>query len=182
MAKKKKNSYEKKAKVQKALKFLNGDLPSKGNVQTSLGLTAKDVVIGVIGGRLLAAWTKQFSIPVGAVLVGAGYYTNYKFLQVLGVGAMAAKNYKNEEGVKGMDGLEGIKERLKAAKDSLMDDFYINKLLKKNAITNGVGELQYFQYPGGMNGDLAALNAIENQLAESAWEFQGMGEMEDRMY
>jgi hypothetical protein len=44
---------------------------------------------------------------------------------------------------------------------------------KKGAATNGIGELQYFSYPGAMNGELAALDDIEQQIAESAMQFQG---------
>jgi len=73
------------------------------------------------------------------------------------------------------------------------------------ATTAGIGEVQYFTYPEAINGDLAALSDIENQLAQSALQFQGtaadfsemtgdlpeiagdlpdtpVGEVEDRLY
>ena len=69
-----------------------------------------------------------------------------------------------------------MKERLQAYKESLGEKFYLDKILKKKGATNGIGELQYFSYPGSSaNGDLAALDDIENQLAESAMQFQMNG-------
>ncbi len=51
---------------------------------------------------------------------------------------------------------------------------------KKVATTNGVGELQYFTYPDSM-GELAALNDIEQQIAESAMQFNGQLRGEDEL-
>jgi len=78
--------------------------------------------------------------------------------------------------VKGIDGLDGWKDRLKAAKDSLIEDFHLTKLFKKKettaATTSGFGNVQYFSYPDEMNGDTDALDDIEKQIAQSAIEYQ----------
>jgi hypothetical protein len=69
--------------------------------------------------------------------------------------------------------MDGVKERLQAFKQVLSDKFYLDKIQKKAAstkTTSGIGELQYFTYP---EGDLAALNDIERQIEESAYQFQG---------
>jgi hypothetical protein len=49
----------------------------------------------------------------------------------------------------------------------------LDKILKSKPVS-GLGDVQYFTYPDTM-GELAALNEIENQLADSALEFQGTG-------
>ena len=103
---------------------------------------------------------------------------------------MAANGFqKSNATVSGLEGMDGVKERLQAFKESMKDRFYLDKIIKKNAGTNGIGELQYFTYPDSMNGSLAALDDIEQQIAENAIQFQGgdeyeMGivELEDRMY
>ena len=66
--------------------------------------------------------------------------------------------------------MEGVKERLQAYKESLGEKFYLDKPEEKGA-TNGIGELQYFSYPAHLSVVTAALDDIENQLAESARSF-----------
>ena len=53
---------------------------------------------------------------------------------------------------------------------------------KKAAATNGIGEVQYFTYPNNeLNGDLAALDFIENQITESGMQQMQGGNMEEDM-
>jgi len=189
---KKKNRYSQKAKKKHFLSGMNEELPTKGNAKNTLLETGKDILIGVLGGGLIGAVIGKPSLAVGIITTGAGHYTDNKLIQLLGIGMMAANGFQKSGSVSGLEGLEGVKERLQAYRESLSEKFYLDKILKKKGATNGFGELQYFSYPGSsVNGELAALDDIENQLAESAMQFQmngnedlqvGIIEMEDRLY
>jgi hypothetical protein len=118
------------------------------------------------------------ALPVGIVVTGAGHYTGNKLIQLLGIGIMAANTFqKATSSVSGLEGLDGVKERLQAYRESMKEKFFLDKLMKKKSTTAqttaGMGELQYFSYPSDMNGHLAALDDIEQQIADSAMQFQG---------
>ena len=189
---KKKNRYSQKAKKKHFLSGMNEELPTKGNAKNTLLETGKDILIGVLGGGLIGAVIGKPSLAVGIITTGAGHYTDNKLIQLLGIGMMAANGFQKSGAVSGLEGLAGVKERLQAYKESMSEKFYLDKILKKKGATNGIGELQYFSYPGSsVNGELAALDDIENQLAESAMQFQmngnedlqiGIFETEDRLY
>lgn len=174
---KRKNRYQQKAKKKHFLSGMSDSLPSKGNVKNTVLETGKDILVGVLGGGLIGAVIGKPSLPAGIVITGAGHYTGNRLLQLVGIGLMAANGFQKSETVGGLEGLDGVKERLQAYKLSLQEKFYLDKLLKKNATataTSGFGELQYFNYPNAsMNGELAALDDIERQIAESAMQFQG---------
>jgi hypothetical protein len=181
---KKKNRYQQKAKKKHFLSGMSDSLPSKGNVKNTVLETGKDILVGVLGGGLIGAVIGRPSLPAGIVITGAGHYTGNRLLQLVGIGLMAANGFQKSETVAGLEGLDGVKERLQAYKLSLQEKFYLDKLLKKNAATvattNGFGELQYFNYPDpSINGELAALDDIERQIAESAMQFQGQMTGED---
>lgn len=168
----KKNRYIKKANKAQIMQIIKGEVNAKGNKGATAVFTIKDVLIGVIGGRLVAVTTGGWSLPIGAIITAAGHYMGNQNLTALGIGSMAASNQKKSDTISGIDGLDGVKERMKAYKDSLMEDFFLNKLLKKKSV-NGIGEVQYFNYPDATVGELAALDSIENQLIESGMQFQG---------
>ncbi|MEP7374719.1 MAG: hypothetical protein ABI675_15090 [Chitinophagaceae bacterium] len=186
------NSYSKKAHKMELMRILKGEADGTGQLGASALLGIKDLVLVVLGGGVIAAVSGKVALPVGFIITGTGYYTNNKILQLLGAGTMAANGFQKTGTVQGLDGLDGVKERLQAYKESLKEKFFIDKLLKKKeTTTSGIGEVQYFNYGDGMNGDLAALDEIENQLAESALQFQGtmagepdyvIGEMEEMNY
>lgn len=193
---KKKNRYQQQAKKKNFLAGINEGLPTKGNAKNTLLETGKDILIGVLGGGLIGAIIGRPSLAVGIVTTGAGHYTGNRLIQLLGIGIMAANGFQKNSGtnVSGFEGLDGVKERLQAFKESMQEKFYLDKIMKKKPATNGFGELQYFTYPDtGMNGELAALNDIEQQIAESAMQFQGqiaggddypleIGDLEERLY
>ncbi len=190
---KKKNRYSQKAKKKHFLSGMNEELPTKGNAKNTLLETGKDILIGVLGGGLIGAVIGKPSLAVGIITTGAGHYTDNKLMQLLGIGMMAANGFQKSGAVSGLDGLAGVKERLQAYKESLSEKFYLDKIIKKKqAGTSGFGELQYFSYPdSSVNGELAALDDIENQIAESAMQFQmngnedlqiGIVELEDRLF
>ncbi|MEI9909776.1 MAG: hypothetical protein WDO71_08920 [Bacteroidota bacterium] len=173
---KKKNRYQKQANKKHFLSGMNEGLPTKGNAKNTLLETGKDILIGVLGGGLIGAAIGRPSLLIGIVTTGAGHYTGNKLVQLLGVGMMASNGFQKSSTVSGLEGLDGVKERLKAYKETFSEKLYLDKILKKAAAaaTNGFGELQYFTYPdASMNGSLAALDDIENQIAESARQFQG---------
>jgi hypothetical protein len=197
---KKKNRYQKQANKKHFLSGMNEGLPTKGNAKNTLLETGKDILIGVLGGGLIGAAIGRPSLLIGIVTTGAGHYTGNKLVQLLGVGMMASNGFQKSSSVSGLEGLDGVKERLKAYKETFSEKLYLDKILKKAAAAataNGFGELQYFTYPDtSMNGSLAALNDIEEQIAESARQFQGqlrgeeellgdeyeVGELEERLY
>lgn len=140
--------------------------------------TGKDLLIGVVGGGLAGAAIGKSSLLAGILVTGAGHYMKNRYVQLIGVGMMASNGFQSSGTTNGLDGLDGMKDRLMAYKDSFSQKFYLDKFLKKKtllpaATTAGIGEVQYFTYPDALNGDLAALSDIENQLAEAALEFQG---------
>ena len=168
----KKNRYEKKAIKTQFMQVIKGEVNAKGKKGATAVFTLKDVILGVIGGRLVAVTTGGLSLPLGALITAAGHYMGNQNITALGIGSMAASNQKKSDTISGIDGLDGVKERMKAYKDSLMEDFFINKLVKKKSV-KGIGEVQYFNYPDATVGELAALDSIENQLIESGMQFQG---------
>jgi hypothetical protein len=173
---KKKNRYAQKAKKKGFMAEMNEGLPTKGNAKNSLLETGKGILVGVLGGGLIGAAIGRPSLLVGILTTGAGHYTGNKLVQLFGLGIMASNSFQKATGtVSGLEGLDGIKERLQAYKEALTERLYLDKIIKKKqAATNGVGELQYFTYPdNSMSGTLAALDDIEDQIAESARQFQG---------
>lgn len=190
---KKKNRYQKKANKKHFLSGMNEGLPTKGNAKNTALETGKDILVGVLGGGLVGAMIGKPSLVIGIVTTAAGHYTGNRLVQLLGIGVMAANGFQKAGTVNGLEGLAGIKERLQAYKESMSDKLYLDKILKKKGATNGIGELQYFTYPDTMNGNLAALDDIEEQIAESAMQFRGqmtgdedfqvgIVELEDRLF
>lgn len=178
---KKKNRYKQQAKKKHFLSGMNEGLPTKGNAKNTMLETGKDILIGVLGGGLIGAIIGKPSLPVGIITTGVGHYSGNKLVQILGIGIMSASGFQKSGTVSGLEGLAGVKERIQAYKESLQEKFFLDKILKKKvaAATNGIGELQYFTYNDPMNGHLAALDDIEQQVAQSAMQFQGQMRGED---
>lgn len=173
MAKRKKARYTKKGKRQTMMQGFGSELKTEGSMKNSAIETGKGILVGVLGGGLLGAAIGKPSFIVGILTTGVGHYSGNKLTQMLGIGMMAANGFtKTTTGVSGIEGLDGVKERLQAFKESFSEKLYLDKLKKRGIAdsgTSGFGELQYFAYP---NNDLAALNAIEDQLTDSARQFQ----------
>ncbi len=172
---KKKNRYKSRANKKHFLSGLQDGLPTKGNAKNTALETGKDILVAVLGGGLIGAAIGKPSMVVGLATTGFGHYSGNRIVQLLGVGMMAANGFnKSNAAVSGLEGLAGVKERLQAYKESMSEKFYLDKILKKKSSgTSGVGELQYFTYPDSMNGNLAALDDIEQQIEDSARQFQG---------
>jgi hypothetical protein len=196
MGKKRKTQYAKKAKRQSFMKGFGSQLNTKGDMKNTALETGKDILVCVLGGGLLGAVIGRPSLAVGIVTTGVGHFSGSKLTQLLGIGMMATSGFQRNTAVSGLDGLDGVKERIQAYKEGIFERLYLDKFRKKTSAstTSGIGELQYFSYP---NNDLAALDAIEGQLTDSAFQFQGslpeadFGEteleigdlnMEDRLY
>ena len=168
MAKKNDNRYVQNAKKKTFMQHMSTGLDTKGNVKNTVLETGKDLLVGVIGGGLIGAAIGRASLGVGALVTGVGHYANNKLATIFGVGMMASNGFQKGKGVSGLDGLDGVKERLQAYKETFSEKLFLDKLTsKKGQATNGMGEVQYFTYPNEMNNDLAALDYIENQIAES---------------
>ena len=168
MAKQKKNTYKVRAKKKGIIQHMSKGLETKGNVKNTLLETGKDLVVGVIGGGLIGAAIGKASLGIGALVTGAGHYANNKMATIFGVGMMAANGFQKGKSISGLDGLDGVKERVQAYKETFSEKLFIDKLIaKKTAAVNGMGNVQYFNYPNDVSGDLAALDYIENQITES---------------
>jgi len=168
MAKQKKNTYKVRAKKKGFIKHMSKSLETKGNVKNTMLETGKDLVVGVIGGGLIGAAIGKASLGVGALVTGAGHYANNNMATIFGIGMMAANGFQRGKSVSGLDGLDGVKERVQAYKETFSEKLFIDKLIaKKTAAVNGMGNIQYFNYPNDASGDLAALDYIENQITES---------------
>jgi hypothetical protein len=172
MAKTRKKQYAKKAKRKNFMEGFSSELDTKGNVKNTMLETGKGILVGVLGGGLIGAAIGKPSLLVGIVTTGVGHYSGNKLTQLLGLGIMAANGFQGNTSVSGIEGLDGVKERVQAFRQNFADRLYLDKLKKKSSAgtTSGFGELQYFSYP---NNDLAALDAIEDQLTDSAMQFQG---------
>jgi hypothetical protein len=169
----KKNRYQKKATKKGFFAGLNQGLPTKGNLKNSVMETGLSLLVGVLGGGLIGSAIGRPSLLAGLAATGVGHYSDSKILQLFGVGMMAANGFQ-KGGVSGLEGLDGIKERIQAYRETFSEKLYLDKLLKKRGATDGFGDLQYFTYPdNSMNGSLAALDDIEQQIADSARQFQG---------
>lgn len=168
MAKQNKNTYKARAKKKGIMQHMTKSLETKGNVKNTLLETGKDLVVGVIGGGLVGAAIGKASLGVGALVTGAGHYANNKMATIFGIGMMAANGFQKTKSMGGLDGLDGVKERVQAYKETFSEKLFIDKLVsKKTAAVNGMGNIQYFNYPNDAGGELAALDYIENQITES---------------
>ena len=174
---KKKNQYKSNARKKNFLKGMNEELPTKGNVKNTVLETGKDLLVAVLGGGLIGSAIGRPSLAIGLVTTGTGHYTQNRLLTLLGIGIMAANGFQKSKAVNGLEGLDGVKERLMAYKENFSEKLYLDKIIKKKsaaAATNGIGELQYFNYNNDLSGGLNALESIENQLIESGMQFQQM--------
>ncbi len=173
--KKKKNRYQQKARKKNFFAGMNDQLPTKGDLKNSALETGKVILVGVLGGGLIGAMIGRPSLLAGIATSGFGFYSGNKLVQLVGMGMMASNSFQKAGEVSGLEGLDGIKERLKAYKEAMSERLYLDKILKKKgAATSGFGDLQYFSYPdSSMNGALAALDDIDEQITESARQFAG---------
>ncbi len=179
-----KNKYEKKSR-QKGLSGTPTAITqdTKGNVKNSLMETGKDLLIGVIGGGVAGAVIGRASLILGAGVTLASYYFGSREAAMFGVGMMAANGFQKMTGTvngpEDLEGLDGVKDRLLTFKDSFSQKLWLDKIIKKKPDakpTNGLGEVQYFNYPQqealpvGEVGevDLSALDKIEEQIKQQA--------------
>jgi hypothetical protein len=178
------------AKQASIVSGMTHELPTKDNVKNTLLETGKDLLIGVIGGGLVGAAIGKPSLLIGLGLTGAGHYTENHLATLFGIGLMASNGFQKSKTVEGLDGMDmqSIKDRMHAYKDNFIEKTYLDKVLHKKIAapskdeTNGLGDLQFFNYPNDMNGaynelnnELSALDRIEQQIEES-----GMAHMEMR--
>ncbi len=190
MAKQKKGGKNKFAQKAKQAGFIDFHqrLKTKDNIKNSALETGKDLLIGVIGGGVAGAAIGKPSLLVGIGLTGAGHFTDNHLLKLFGIGLMAANGFQRSKSVNGLEGLDkqAILNRIQAYKDNFSEKLFIDKLTGKRSASaesaNGIGELQFFNYPNDVNGaydELAALEDLEQQIAQSGidqMQVSGMGE------
>ncbi|TRU49822.1 MAG: hypothetical protein EWV91_07055 [Microcystis aeruginosa Ma_QC_Ca_00000000_S207] len=182
-----KKNYERKSK-QKSLLGLDDTTAvtkgAKGDIKNTLIQTGKSVILGVGTGLLTGVVLGRTSLAVGLAVMGASYYYGSHTGVMFGAGMITANGYQKATGaINGtadqMDGLEGVKERLLNFRDSFSEKLWLDKILKKKSAdkpANGLGQVQYFTYPGqeslpveGVGEiDLSALDKIEQQIKQQA--------------
>jgi hypothetical protein len=188
-----KKSSGKKAQVLALLK----ELETKGNAGNSLKETGKSLIVGALGAGLGVAIGRP-SLLVGLATAFTGHYFKNNRITSLGIGMMASGGYAVGQGLKGADvgGLEGVKERLKTFGENIKERLYIDKFIKPktNATddgTAGLGDVQYFKYPGGSELNMGSLDDIENEITRKSEEFErrqmsggddDISGLEDRIY
>lgn len=191
------NSYERHALKEKLKKGMAEGF-TKEHIKYTAVETVKDLAIGVVAGGLVGAAIGKPSLLAGLGVTGIGHFTGHRWLSVFGVGIMAANGFQNKS-LNGMDGLsmDAVKSRLTAYKDSFSEKLYLDKVMKPKTAaataTNGVGALQFFNYPNDragedlngsyneLNGALAALDSIEQQVEDSGIAHMQMNGMYDTM-
>lgn len=190
MSKRRKNKFQRNANKKKMLNNITQTLQTKGDIKNSAIETGKDLLIGVIAGGFTGAAIGRPSLIVGFLTSGIGHYLDNKLLTSAGLGMMASNSFipKSVQGIEGLEGLDGVKERVQAFKEALAHKVYLDKVkaLKIGKPTSkaisGMGEVQYFSYPQnileGASDELALLNQIEHQIANSAMPVHGLDAIE----
>lgn len=149
--------------------------------------TGKDILAAIVGGAAGAAmgWP---SFLVGIPVNFLGHFFESQAVATAGTAMMVTTvnelipSDKTVEPTK----WEKAKARLSAYKDSMMKKMMLDKVFKKDASTDTttsepVGEIKHFVYPYADGStpqlDFSAMDAIENQLVNSARNFQNQGSM-----
>ena len=188
----KKNSYEKKAHQKQ---MLNGTASATAGKESKIAATVTDIVMGGLLGATAGAIVGRGSFFAGMAVSGAGHYFGNRAAAAFGVGMMATGGYQMASlNGSGVSGLEGVKERLKAFKEDLKHRLFLDKIIKSkkksegDQATNGIGEVQYFNYPNkelqGSTLDFNALDNLERQIALSAEKYaakNGMSGLDGEM-
>lgn len=171
---KKKSKYKRK-------RALNGTSTAKttgAKVKDSVIQTGKDLLIGVIGGGIAGAVIGKPSLLIGAGVTGYGHYANKPTLTTFGIGMMAASGFNaGVNSTQGIDGFsaEDVKARIMNFKDSFTSKLFLDKIIKKKTgeSTNGVGAVQYFEYPNeNKELDFSALDRLQNQIVQSGIDYK----------
>jgi hypothetical protein len=185
---KKKNSYVKKAQKKQLLEGVAAE-HAKGDLKKTAMETGRDILIGAVGGSLAGAVLGRSSFLVGIAVTGAGHYMGSNGAAAFGVGMMASGGYQAVAGAMNgteKEGFEGVKERMSAFKEEFKRKLFLDKIIKSKKpedektdeqATNGMGEVQYFNYPNskeleGTEEHLKTLDRIEKQVEESARKFE----------
>ena len=190
MSKKKSKKTKGAKQHSQVLASMTKKLETKGNAKATLIETAKDVVIGAVGGGLAGAAIGKPSFLVGLGTTLIGHYSGLSIATNFGLGMMASGGYQIGAGmVNGLSGMNGVKERVKSFGDNIKQRLYLDKIIKKKTGTddgaNGVGSVQYFKYPKSemQELDMGSLDNIEQEIARLGehYERKQMTGMSDEM-
>jgi hypothetical protein len=145
-------------------------------VKESAIQTGKDLLIGVIGGGIAGAVIGKPSLLIGIGVTGYGHFANKPTLSTFGIGMMASSGF-TATGTNGVDGFsaEDVKARVMSFKDSIASKLFLDKIIKKKTeeTTNGVGEVQYYEYPNDNKElDFSALDRLHNQVVQSGIDYK----------
>ncbi len=185
--KKKKKTKSKTSEKISHIKAITHRLETKGSIKNTLLETAKDFIVGGIGGGLAGSAIGKPSLFAGIGTSLIGHYTQIPIITNFGLGMMASGSY--QIGSDMLSGVDGMKERVKSFGESLTQRLYLDKLIKKKTstgeTTNGMGSVQYFKYPNSENQelDMGSLDTIEQELARLGenYERKQMSGMNDDM-
>src|SRR5689334_20502383 len=88
MAKQTNNRYQKAASKKAMLNQLSSRLDTKGDLKHSALETGKDLLIGVLGGGLVAALIGKHAFVIGLGVTGVGHYAGNTLASTFGLGMM----------------------------------------------------------------------------------------------
>lgn len=165
------NSLTASHKKEKIMAILK-ELDTKGKVGNSLYEGLKTTAIGLAGAGIGKAAGRP-SLIVGIATAMAGHYFDSKRLTYFGVGILAGGGIATADSLKGPDQpfTEKVKDRFKSFGSDLKHRFYIDKFVKaktkSESGTNGLGEVQYFKYPGNEL-NMGSLDNIEEEIRRSS--------------
>lgn len=185
------NTYEKNARKKSVMEKLrefdsiaNQSHATKGQWLASAGELAKDLLIGVGAGALLAKITSPASFYVGLPITYAGYMLGSRSLTSLGLGTMSY-GVVSSLGMGAVGGKTTMKEKFHELGQEFKQRLLLDKMLKsKKADTStppatttpvsGTEKVRYFMYPdqGQVSGpgdlDMSALERLNAQVEQSA--------------
>jgi hypothetical protein len=182
----KKNKYQQHARRRELLAGLSPTpAEAKKNVKASGIATARDLLIGAIGGGLAGAVAGRSSLLLGIAVTGAGHYMGQGMMTAFGIGMMSSGSYQNMAGLRGLEGVDGVKERVKAFSEDVKKRLFLDKVIKSKKRSdedvNGMGEVEYYNYPELQGSEEDNLQEIERQIAAASQ--AGVGEVqEDRVF
>lgn len=144
------------------------DAETKGEVKSSIVEGLKTTAAGVSGAFVGGAIGRP-SFVIGIVTTMAGHYFGSNKVASFGVGMIATGGASIVGGVNGTpaSGFAGVKERMKAVASDFKHRLYVDKFIKPKKKsddgTSGLGQVQYFKYPGNEL-DMGSLDAIEQEI------------------
>lgn len=133
--------------------------------------SAPALALSAVGGAFAGAAMGKPSFYSGLVTTIIGGVARVPIVTNFGIGMMICGGYQTVS-LNGR-GLNGAKDRIRAFTEDFKQRMYLDKVLKpKTPAIEGLGNVQYFRYPGNQELDMSALDKIQGEIELSAKQFQ----------